>query len=238
MWFAPRAKVTSYCVVAPMESSTETSAVDSVMDWSMFVMVGVGALGDGGDDLRAGGIGEVRREVGRGVGALGHGVEEARDRVLLRGDADIRGCRRRQPPPSARMTQDEDDDEDLEPEMAVLAADLHLLAILLDHLGFGEGEEAGIRGVGHEGAGFSERVERVDGRADTAGGAGAVCGPTGGSHRAGGGGGVERGLRASARSRPRQERELVEAVRRGGAEGLERLGGPVRRGERRGRGRR
>ena len=105
--------------------------------------------------------------------------------------------------------------------MTVLAANLHLSLVLLDHLGLGHLEETGVGGVGHERTGLTEGVKRVDRVIEP----GSTCR----RHRIAGRGSVERILCAAARFLL-LGRELVEPIGRGLTERLERLGGPVRGG--------
>ena len=97
--------------------------------------------------------------------------------------------------------------------MTVLAANLHLALVLLDHLGLGHLEEAGVGGVGHERTGLTEGVERVDRVIEP--------GSTRGRHRIAGRGSVERILRAAARFLL-LGRELIETIGRSLTERLKR----------------
>ena len=101
----------------------------------------------------------------------------------------------------------------------MLAANLGLGSILLDHLVLGKREESGVGRIGHEVAGLSERIERVD------------RGVEGVGRRHHGRGGGQRIMRAIASS-GLIGRELIHAVRGCGGEGVERIaeavGGGVR----------
>ena len=105
--------------------------------------------------------------------------------------------------------------------MTVLTANLHLALVLLDHLGLGHLEEAGVGGVGHERTGLTEGIERVDRVIEP----GSTCR----CHRIASRGSVERILCAAARFLL-LGRELIEPIGRGLTERLERLVGPVRGG--------
>ena len=175
------------------------------------------ALRDRGNDHRLGVLGQAGGQTGLSLGgiAVTGSLEQVGDNRLLRGKAQAARVGEAKTA-CGNDDQQKQHQENLEARVAMATTDLGLLAVLLNHLGLGQGEEAGVRGVGHKLTGST-----VGSSGSTAGasiaGAGAVAGRLG---RKRGEGIVHAGKLVGLLGR-----ELVDAIGGGGVKGIERVRG-------------
>ena len=122
------------------------------------------ALRDRGNDHRLGVLGQAGGQTGLSLGgiAVTGSLEQVGDNRLLRGEAQAARVGEAKTA-CGNDDQQKQHQENLEARVAMATTDLGLLAVLLNHLGLGQGEEAGVRGVGHKLTGSTRGVERVDG---------------------------------------------------------------------------